>query len=143
MIDITGVTFMKTASLRWTYVGSFILFGLMMQLSGGCATESAGLTAYKRGEYGAALHEFQRNKTPEADFALGVMYCKGEGAKRDTAKGAAYFHRAADSGHAEARYNLGLLYLDGNGVPRDLGEAAVVSACRPTRDTPRLNITSG
>jgi TPR repeat protein len=91
---------------------------------GGCATESAGLAAYRRGDYGAAMNEFQRNKTPGSDFALGVMYCKGEGGEQDTAKGASHFRRAADGGHAEALYNLGLLYLKGSGVPRDLREAA-------------------
>lgn len=115
---------MKTAAGRLMYAGLIIPAVLTLLLLGGCATESTGLAAYKRGEYGTALNVFRRDGTPEADFALGVMYCKGEGVRRNPATAATYFRRAADDGHAAARYNLGLLYLKGNGVHRNLGEAA-------------------
>jgi len=91
---------------------------------GGCASDSAGVAAYKRGEFTAALKEFRADRTPEGDFALGLMYYKGEGVQRDHKEAAYYFRRSAEQGHAAAQYNMGLLRLSGGGIRKDHREAA-------------------
>jgi TPR repeat protein len=39
--------------------------------------------------------------------------------KTDYEKGVAYFHKAAEKGHAQAQMNLGVAYYTGNGVIPD------------------------
>ncbi|MDD2335781.1 MAG: tetratricopeptide repeat protein [Geobacteraceae bacterium] len=91
---------------------------------GGCASHSSGVAAYKRGEYSKALKECRANRTPEGDFALGLMYYKGEGVKRDPKEAATYFRRSAEQGHAGAQYNIGLMRLNGRWVQKDLKKSA-------------------
>ncbi len=90
----------------------------------GCAGKDEGLVAYKRGDFAGALKEYRHENGPSADFALGVMYYKGEGVTRDPAKAAMFFRKAAEQGHAGAQYNLALMYKLGVTVPRDCHEAA-------------------
>lgn len=90
----------------------------------GCAGKDEGLAAYKRGDFAAALREYRAEDGPSADFAMGVMYYKGEGVKRDPAMAAMFFRRAAERGHAGAQYNLALMYNRGVAVPKDSREAA-------------------
>jgi len=91
---------------------------------GGCASDSSGVAAYKKGEYSTALTELRVNRSPEGDFALGLMYYKGAGVKRDSKEAVACFRRSAVQGHAGAQYNMGLMRLYGKGVKKDLCKAA-------------------
>lgn len=91
---------------------------------GGCASDSSGVAAYKRGEYPTALKQCRADQTPEGDFALGLMYYKGAGVKRDPKEAVAYFRRSAVQGHAGAQYNMGLMRLSGKGVKKNLCKAA-------------------
>ena len=54
-----------------------------------------------------------------AQFNLGSMYYKGEGAPEDIVKAVAWFLKAAEQGHAQAQSFLGSLYDIGEGVPED------------------------
>jgi TPR repeat protein len=81
-----------------------------------------GLTAYKRGDYATALHEW----TPLAEqgdaytqFSLGVMYLEGRGVPQDDQTAVTWYRRAAEQGDAAAQTNLGWMYANGRGVPQD------------------------
>lgn len=106
----------------------FPCFGIALFLAvlalGGCAGDGTGVAAYKRGEFSKALKEFRAEGSPEGDFALGLMYYKGEGVRRDPGEAVQHFRRAAEQGHAGAQYNMGLMRLYGHGVGRDPRRAA-------------------
>lgn len=56
----------------------------------------------------------------DAQRDLGAYYATGDWTgPRDETRGAAWYRRAADRGHADAQYNLGFMYLLGQGVPSD------------------------
>jgi TPR repeat protein len=81
-----------------------------------------GLTAYKRGDYATALHEW----TPLAEqgdaytqFSLGVMYLEGRGVSQDDKTAAIWFRRAAEQGVVQAQHYLGVMYEHGRGVLQD------------------------
>jgi TPR repeat protein len=54
---------------------------------------------------------------------VGRCHENGWGCEIDVGLAAAYYHTAADAGHAWAQYNLGHLYLDGIAVGRDAHKA--------------------
>ena len=86
-----------------------------------------GVTAYGRGNFPAALGEFQglaRQGDAAAQFYLGIMYENGLGVARDRAEAAKWYRRAAEQGHANAQFHLGAMYVHGMGVARDRAEAA-------------------
>lgn len=94
---------------------------------GAAAALQAGLDAYQRGNYAAALATL----TPLANMGdataqlmLGVMYEKAQGTTRSYRKAAARYRQAAEQGNAEAQYKLGVLYERGKGVPQDKNLAA-------------------
>lgn len=60
----------------------------------------------------------------ESQFALAVLYARGEGVAQDYAAAAKWFRAAADHGMARAQYDLGVLYERGRGVSLDFAEAA-------------------
>lgn len=66
--------------------------------------------------------------SPEAQVALAVKYEHAEGVKKDYAKAAELYCRAARSGNADAQFALGWMYANGRGVPRDDGVAAQLIA---------------
>jgi TPR repeat protein len=109
---------------RWKAALLFVPACFMGILMGGCAGESGGLAAYKRGDYASAMREFKAEGSSSADFAIGLMHYKGQGAKRDLRQAATYFTKAAEEGHAGAQYNLGLMCANGQGVTKDFREAA-------------------
>lgn len=67
-------------------------------------------------------------ESPEALVALAVKYEHAEGVKKDYAKAAELYCRAARSGNADAQFALGWMYANGRGVPRDDGVAAQLIA---------------
>jgi len=115
---------MKKPVFSWGCRGLVMSLFPAALILGGCAAESAGVAAYKRGEYSTALKELRDDRTPEGDFALGLMYYKGEGVKRDHKEAASLFREAAEQGHAGAQYNMGLMRLNGRGIGKDLRKAA-------------------
>ncbi len=86
----------------------------------------AGLAAYERGDYAAALKEF-RPLAEQGDAAaqtfLGVMYENGEIVPQDDAEAARWYRLAAEQGFSVAQMSLGLMYYNGRGVPQDDAEA--------------------
>ena len=51
------------------------------------------------------------------------MYHNGLGVKKDLAKAASWYEKAAEQGDYRAQNNLGVLYRDGTGVPQDYQQA--------------------
>lgn len=56
---------------------------------------------------------------PGAQFALGQMYCRGEGVSASTERCMRWYMLAARKGHAEAQISLGDLYQGEGGLDRD------------------------
>ncbi len=81
---------------------------------------SKGAQAYKKGEYQEALEEWAplAKGLPQAQYALGLMYSKGNGVKKDYRQAAYWYRKAADQNFTLAQFNLGLMYEYGNGVPK-------------------------
>jgi len=115
---------MKIQNLKSVELSFLALACLVVLPLFGCAGRDDGLVAYKRGDFTGALKEYRAENGPSADFALGVMYYKGEGVERDRVTAAAFFRKAAEQGHVGAQYNLALMYNRGVAVPRDTREAA-------------------
>ncbi|MDH3241078.1 MAG: sel1 repeat family protein [Alphaproteobacteria bacterium] len=79
----------------------------------------AGVKAYNRGDYSAALKHWKPladKGNAQAQHYLGLMYTQGFGLPKDHAKAVAWFKKAAQAGHIPAAYNLGFRYLRGEGV---------------------------
>jgi TPR repeat protein len=92
----------------------------------GAADFAAGLAAYQKGDYAAALKEWRplaEQGGAAAEFNLGLMYLEGQGLPQDYALAAAWFNKSAEQDYAKAQYNLGALYGAGKGVRRDYVQA--------------------
>ena len=103
---------------------------LAVLLSAGAAGAQdfdAGVAAYHRGDYAAALKEWRplaEAGLVEAQVNLGIMYRLGEGVPQDKAEAARWDRLAAGQGDAQAQFNLAVQYDNGDGVPQDKTEAA-------------------
>ncbi|MBL0231946.1 MAG: sel1 repeat family protein [Moraxellaceae bacterium] len=87
-----------------------------------------GAAAYQKGDYAAALKEFNEAAEQghaDAQFNLGLMYRKGQGVPQDDTQAVVWFKKAAQQGYASAQYNLGIMYDKGQGVPQDYTQAVV------------------
>jgi TPR repeat protein len=85
------------------------------------ASMEDALDAYKKGDYGAAVHEL--NTLGEAgdisaQIMLGALYSKGGAVIRDDKIAVSWFEKAAVQNNAEAQYQLGYLY-ENSQLPRD------------------------
>jgi TPR repeat protein len=86
-----------------------------------------GLDAYKRGDYAAAITEWQplaESGDPHAQYNLGLLYARGLGVPQSYDRAIAWYRLAASQGVAAAQYNLGVIYANGQGVPVNREEAA-------------------
>ena len=85
-------------------------------------TFDLGLNAYGHHDYQAAFKHF--SEAAEAgyapsQYALGVMYQRGQGVEESASRAAAWFEKAARQGHASAQFALAKAYLSGRGAPKD------------------------
>ena len=74
----------------------------------------AGIEAYKRGHYEAALYDFERRARKGdrvAQFCLGFMYSNGRGVAVDPDKGKDWYEKAAERDYAPAQNNLAIVYF--------------------------------
>lgn len=100
-------------------VAALLVSGPALPLS---AARDAGIAAYKKSDYKAALHELTPDAQAgdaEAQYYLGVLHAKGLGVERNPATAASWFRKSAEQGNVEAQFNLGTLYGRGAGVPKD------------------------
>ena len=90
------------------------------------ANFQAGMEAYGRGDFPAALREWRplaEQGLPRAQYNLAVMYANGEGVPEDDVEAVKWYRKAAEQGDAGAQYNLAVMYANGEGVPEDDVEA--------------------
>lgn len=76
------------------------------------ADVKAGVDAWSRGDFAAAISEWQgpaENGDGDAQFNLGQAYRMGKGVPQDLARAEELFGRAAAQGHLQAADNYGLL----------------------------------
>ncbi len=78
----------------------------------------------------------------DAQYALGLMYVRGDGVPQDDAQALAWLRKAAEQGDVRAQNNVGFMHATGRGVPRDNVEAykwLTLAASRVTgEDKPRF-----
>src|SRR5260370_33021423 len=100
---------------------------------------SAGMDAYKKGDYVTAAKEWR----PLADggdapsqFNLGLLYYDGQGVPQDYAQAASWFRRAADQAYTKAQHNLSAMHGAGEGVKREFVQAYMwLSICGAKGDS--------
>jgi hypothetical protein len=86
----------------------------------------AGCKAFERGDFAAALQEWQplaEQGHAQAQFRLGCLFAYGQRVSADHQKALELFREAAEQGDADALNNLGGMYALGWGVENDLVEA--------------------
>ncbi len=84
------------------------------------------LDAYNTGDYATALRLWRplaEQGHAYAQYMLGVMYERGEGAPQDYAEAVKWYRLAAEQDYANAQSDLGFMYDIGRGVPQDDVEA--------------------
>lgn len=92
----------------------------------GVSAVGAGVAAYHRGDYAAALKllaEPAAAGKPEAQFTLGLLHWEGQGTPRNLDQAMTLFQRAAAQGHARAMNVIGYSHHHGIGLPVDAKEA--------------------
>src|ERR1700722_13983840 len=86
------------------------------------ADTSAGLAAFKKGDYPAALREWKaaaQKGQAEAEYDLRLLYAKGLGVPRDLQVAQQWYEAAALQGNSQAEFSLGQMYAQGWGIPPD------------------------
>jgi cell division septation protein DedD len=76
------------------------------------ADTKAGVDAWSRGDYAAAVREWQAPASatdPDALFNLGQAFKLGRGVAQDLSKAEGFYRQAAAQGHVQAADNYGLL----------------------------------
>lgn len=106
------------------------------------ADTKAGVEAWNRGDYTAAVGEWRKGAVagdPDAQFNLGQAYKLGRGVPVDLAMAESWYRKAAAQGHAQAEDNYGLaLFQDGKP-----GEALPWLEKSVARDEPRAELVLG
>ncbi len=103
------------------------------------ADYNEGLHAFLQKDYQAAIDQWSATElasSPDAQFALGVMYFRGIGVEQDQTKGTDYYLRAANLGFGSAQFNLGLAYYSGSGVDQDRNQSQYWWLQAATQDHP-------
>lgn len=88
---------------------------------------AAAVAAWEARDWPAArarLRPLALRGDPAAETLLGIMAARGLGVPADPAVAAAWYLRAARSGHVPARLALADAYRRGDGLPRDPARAA-------------------
>ena len=83
-------------------------------------THEQALAAYQRQDYETAYDvwlKLAEDGDREAQYALGVMYFKGEGRPADVEAAMSWFEKAARAGHPTAMFNVGVAHWEGKGAP--------------------------
>jgi TPR repeat protein len=91
-------------------IGGPIVAGQILGAIGACAGPwEDGMAAYNRGDYVPAIKVFRamaKQGNAEAQSLLGVMYRRGQGVTRNSARAFMWFSRAAAHGNAKAKREL-------------------------------------
>ena len=109
---------------RRLVLATAVCLGMMLPVQ---ADYEAGVNAYYRQDYEAALREFKTVAAAgdeNAQYNVGLMYLKGQGVPENPEEAWRWFQRAAMQGQVDAQSFLGALYADGQGVHQDYTLAA-------------------
>jgi len=85
------------------------------------ADYNSAVQAYKNRDFGAAFKEFRevaKAGSPKAQYRLGQMYYRGEGAPQDYAVALKWFQKAADQNVIDAQYYVAMMHEKKQGVRR-------------------------
>jgi cell division protein FtsN len=105
---------MNRAAKRTILIGT--AFATLFSAGVAFADVKAGVDAWSRGDYAAAVHEWQGPAAagdPDALFNLGQAYRLGRGVPQDSAKAEEFYARAAAKGHLGAADTYGLMLFQG------------------------------
>lgn len=86
----------------------------------------AGLDAYDRGDFAAALREWRplaEQGDARAQFNLGVILFNGQGIPHDPVEAVEWYRAAADQGYGPAQDKLAFMYETGQGLLQNYVEA--------------------
>lgn len=106
------------------------------------ADVKAGVDAWERGDYKAAVTEWRPlalNGDPDAQFNLGQAYKLGRGVPVDMGQAETWYRRAVEQGHLQAEDNLGLVLFTANRRP----EAMTYLTRAAARGEPRAQYVLG
>jgi|SRR5450631_2687223 TPR repeat protein len=110
---------MRTPALSLTLL-------LILTLTASAADFTAGLNAYQKKDYAAAVKEWrplaEKGDAP-SQFNLGLLYVDGLGVPQDYSQAVSWFERSAQQDYVKAQLNLGAMYGGGRGVKRDYVQA--------------------
>lgn len=98
------------------------MFGLKSK-----ADTQAGIEAYQRGDYVAAIAELERaakQGDAQAFYNLGILYADGLAVPKDQVAAVAHYRQGAERGSLLAAFNLAQAHRNGDGAPLDYAEAA-------------------
>lgn len=82
-----------------------------------------GRSAYAAKDYATALKEWKplaEQGNAEAQYALGLLYRRGQAVLQDYKEALTWFRNAAEQGVSGSQLNLGWMHKGGEGVPQDL-----------------------
>lgn len=92
-------------------IGVLVVAAQILGIAGAIAGPwEDGMASYSRGDYVPAIRLFRplaEQGNAKAQRVLGVMYRRGEGVARSSARAFLWFSRAAARGDAQARVELG------------------------------------
>jgi len=86
----------------------------------------AGVAAYERGDFEAAMTEWlplAEAGDAEAQYRIGRLYDRGEGVEESSRNALHWYKISAENGHKSGTYNLGHMYWHGAGLKRDRAKA--------------------
>ncbi len=117
---------------KQTMIGGLVLAAQILGVAGAIAGPwEDGMTSYNRGDYVPAIRLFRplaEQGNAKAQRVLGVMYRRGEGVARSSARAFLWFSRAAARGDAQARVELG--EVSQTMTPEELSQAReMAQAC--------------
>jgi len=104
----------------------FLISLSMMAAAAFGADFATGLAAWQKGDYAAAVKEWQPladQGSRDAQYNVGLAYEEGKGVPQNYAEAAKWIERAANQGQVEAQHDLGAMYGRGEGVKRDYIQA--------------------
>jgi len=104
---------------------TIIALSLLLRTPAGAGYDE-GLKAHERGDYAAALKEWEplaEEGNANAQYSLGFLYENAQGVQKDAENAINWYQIAAERGHVKAQSALGFMYDEGKDVPRNYVEA--------------------
>ncbi|MEK6637433.1 MAG: SPOR domain-containing protein [Pseudomonadota bacterium] len=109
--------------MRSKLVASGLTIAIALMATSVRADVKAGVDAWSRGDYPAAIKEWRPlaiNGDADAQFNLGQAYKLGRGVPVDFKLAEGWYRKAADQGHFQAEDNLGLILFQNGDRPKAL-----------------------